>query len=114
MPYLSVTTSKAIGGWHAKEYLHAATTLVANQLGKPESVVMTALHQPQVMSFGGNDAPCAMLELSALALEDERVPELYRTLHDLTVERLALPGDRVFINFHDLPRGRWGSDGRLF
>lgn len=114
MPYLSVTTTKAIGGWHAKEYLHAASKVVAERLEKPESVVMTSIQQPQVMSLGGVDTPCAMIELSILAMDDSRLPALYAALHALTVQHLGLPGDRIFINFHDIPRGRWGCDGRLF
>ena len=114
MPYLSVTTSKAIGGWHAKEFLKAASTLVAARLEKPESVMMTALQQPQAMSLGGDDSPVAMIELTVLALEDGRIPDLYTALHDLAVSKLGLPGERIFINFHDVPRGRWGCNGQVF
>ncbi|MCB1232949.1 MAG: tautomerase family protein [Verrucomicrobiae bacterium] len=114
MPYLSVTTTKAIGGWHAKEFLHAASKLVAERLEKPESVVMTAIQQPQVMSLGGNDAPCAMIELSILAIDDSRIHDLYGALHAMAVQHLGLPGDRIFINFHDIPRGRWGCNGQVF
>lgn len=114
MPFLSIHTSKAIGGWHAKEFLHAASRLVATTLEKPEEVVMTAIQQPQVMSLGGVDTPCAMVELSILDLDESKLPALYDGLHALVVKHLGLPGDRVFINFHQVPRGRWGWNGQRF
>lgn len=114
MPFLNVHTTKAIGGWHAKEFLTAASKLVATHLEKPESVMMTGIQHPQVMTLGGSDAVCAMIELTVLGLEDHRVPALYDALQALAIEHLGLPPDRIFITFHDVPRGRWGWDGQRF
>ena len=114
MPYLNLQTTQSLPPEIGKGFLKSASRVVVEHLGKPESVMMTALHEPVGMTLGGDDRPAAILELSVLDLDAFEVEGLYAALHALAEKELGLPGDRIFITFTSVPRGRWGWNGQLF
>jgi phenylpyruvate tautomerase len=114
MPYLSLRTNVQLSEPDSQAFLQQATQLVAESLGKSERFVMVDVQGAQTMRFSGSAAPLAYLELKSIGLPQERVPELSARLCELVESRLAVPKDRVYIEFADAPRSLWGWNGRTF
>jgi len=94
--------------------LENASTLVAEQLGKPESYVMIAVEPDTPMLFAGSDDPVAFLELKSIGLSAKRTKQLSEALCQLVEGHLGIPCDRVYVKFIDVNRGMWGWKGDTF
>lgn len=112
MPVLSITTNSGPQG--SPEILARMSTAVAGMLGKPESYVMLLLQQQRHMLFAGSDAPLAYVELKSIALPVERTTEFSARLCELISTELAIPQERIYIEFSDLQRRLFGWDARTF
>ena len=94
MPLIHVQTSCAAVP-EAETLLRELSAELATWLGKPERYVMTLLHTGVPMTFGGDTAPCAYVEVKSIG-------------------RLGVPADRIYIGFEDVPGRLWGWDGSTF
>jgi phenylpyruvate tautomerase len=114
MPYLKIQTNRSIAGEAEQPLLQKASRLVAKELGKPEQYVMVRLEPASAMVFAGSAEPVAFLELRAIGLPVKKTPGLSRALCELVKAELGIPGDRVFINFADVPANLWGWNSETF
>lgn len=114
MPYLKLQTNVAVPAETRDDLLGQASRATAQALGKPERYVMVALEDRVAMSFAGDTAPLAYLELKSIGLPRERTRELSATLCVLVEETLGIPRERVYIEFADAPRALWGWNGATF
>ena len=114
MPYLALRTNRTIQSELGESLLQALSHAVADGLGKPERYVMVSLHDKSPMLFAGSDAPLAYLELKSIGLPAERTAALSASLCAAVGERLEIPQDRIYIEFADAERHRWGWDGATF
>jgi phenylpyruvate tautomerase PptA (4-oxalocrotonate tautomerase family) len=114
MPFISITTNKAIESHAIDDLLKRTSHAVAEMLGKPERYVMVRLeHNPQML-FNGSDAPLAYLELKSIGLPEDRSADYSQVLCELIGQQLQIPPDRVYIEFSDAPRHLWGWNGATF
>jgi phenylpyruvate tautomerase PptA (4-oxalocrotonate tautomerase family) len=114
MPYLSLRTNTELPEDTRENLLEEASRLVSEGLGKSERYVMVDAQGGQAMRFGGSDSPLAYLELKSIGLPQEAVPALSASLCALVESHLAIPKDRIYIEFADAPRTMWGWNGRTF
>lgn len=114
MPYLKIQTNQPVDDAQVKSLLPQASTLVAQELGKPESYVMVTVDPPRPMLFAGSDAPTAYLELKSIGLPESKTAALSSALCKLVSSELAIDTNRIYIEFADAPRAMWGWDGRTF
>lgn len=114
MPYLAITTNVPLEGEAADRLMHEASRLLAESLGKPERYVMVSLRPNTPMLFGGEPASTAHLDLRSIGLLEESTRGLSHKLCAMMQQSLAIPPDRVFINFADEPRALWGWNSRTF
>ena len=114
MPLLSITTNQLIATANQQAILEACSQQIAAALGKPERYVMVKLETNQAMSFAGNTAPCAYLELKSLGLPEATTVELSTTLCNLIEEQFSIPSDRIYIEFSSPERHMWGWDNSTF
>jgi len=114
MPLLKIHTNQTINPNKQAELLAAASTEVANLLGKSEKYVMVILEPQQPLLFGGIDAPTAYLELKSLGLPQEQTTTLSSGLCHLIHQQLAIPAERIYIEFSDTARHMWGWNGGTF
>jgi len=114
MPYLKIQTNATVDEQTGKALLAQASSLTAQQLGKPENYVMVALEPPAPMLFAGSDAPVAYLELKSIGLPQSKTKTLSAALCALMQEALGISADRVYIEFADADRGMWGWNGSTF
>ena len=95
--------------------LKSFSTLLARELGKPERYVMVALAPRSIMMFAGNAEPACYAELKNVGeLAAEEVDHLSRILGDAIALALAVPRDRIYIEFTNADGALWGFDGGTF
>lgn len=114
MPYLNIQTNNELGAGKRAEVMSALSAAVAEQLGKSERYVMVALQSSAPMLFGGGDAPTAYVELKSIGLPGSETPHLARALCEVVHQELAIPPERVYIEFTDVARHMWGWNGGTF
>jgi phenylpyruvate tautomerase len=114
MPFLKIQTNLPLSKKAERTVLRTASTLVAEELDKPEDLVMVALQANTPMLFAGSDEPVAFLELKAIGLPVRRTRRLSESLCALVKEHLGIPPDRVYVKFITVPRGMWGWKGDTF
>ena len=114
MPYLKIQCNVALDDSAEQKLLESASAAVAASLSKPERYVMVALEPQRVMMFAGSCEPLAFLEVKSIALPESQTSALSAVLCDLVTELLAIPQERVFIEFTDVPRNLWGWNRGTF
>jgi phenylpyruvate tautomerase PptA (4-oxalocrotonate tautomerase family) len=114
MPYLLINTSQELDKAEEMRLLGMCSQSLATALGKPERYVMVSIESGLSMLFGGDNSPCAYLELKSLGLPEEKTAELSLTLCKLIGETLAIPAERVYIEFSNPPRHMWGWNNTTF
>ena len=114
MPLLKIQTNAPISADKMKALATSASRAVADILGKPERYVMVSIEANPAMLFGGSDDPLAYLELKSIGLPGNKTGEFSAALAALLSQHLALPSDRIYIEFADAPRTMWGWDGGTF
>jgi phenylpyruvate tautomerase len=116
MPFVTVTTSApALPDDRASALLHKLSKLLASQLRKPESYVMTSLVPRAQMTFAGTDAPACYVEVKSIGNITPKTTEaLSKELCGMLKAELGVPGDRIYIEFTDAPGHLWGFNGGTF
>jgi phenylpyruvate tautomerase PptA (4-oxalocrotonate tautomerase family) len=114
MPYFSVETSKAIDQAGEEAFSHKASAFIADLLGKPEGYVMVAIKPSTAMRFGAGLEPTAMVQLYSIGLPEERCAEFSGKICAFIEDEIGVAPDRVYIDFRDLKRSRFGWNGKTF
>lgn len=114
MPYLKVQSNQAIAPDTTTAFLQHASRLVAEQLGKPEHYVMVEMQPPTPMLFAGNADPAVYMELKSIGLPTAKTPAISAALCQLVTNQLAIPADRVYIEFANASGNLWGWNGATF
>ena len=114
MPLLRIATNQTINQRAKEEFLTEASSLVAVTLGKSEDYVMTLFETDKIMTFAGDRAPTAYLEIKSLGLTTEQSRVLSEIFCKLVEDKLSVPQSRVYIEFSNPDRPFWGWNGRTF
>jgi phenylpyruvate tautomerase len=114
MPILKIQTNAETAGDRRGPFLRAASSTMAEILGKPESYIMVLLQTNPDMLFAAEDAPLAYLELKSLGLPEDNTPTLSAALCALMEEHFGVPPERVYIEFSSPPRHLFGWNGGTF
>jgi phenylpyruvate tautomerase PptA (4-oxalocrotonate tautomerase family) len=114
MPFLKILTNSELPTEQAKTLAAKASALVAEQLGKPESYVMTSVEHNPAMTFAGTDAPLAYLELKSIGLPESGTAAASRALCQLVAGETGIGPERIYIEFADAPRKMWGWNNGTF
>lgn len=114
MPYLKLNTNLSIAEEQSSSLLPELSQLMAKETGKPERYVMVELATGKPMLFGGSDQSLAYLECKSIGLSGAQVRSLSASLSRLLQEKLAIPQDRIYIEFSNCPAEFWGWNGSTF
>jgi len=114
MPYLKIQTNLPLTKKAERNILKQASSLVANELKKPEDYVMIAVQPDTPMLFAGTDDPVAFLELKAIALPARKTKALSAALCGMIETHLGIPKERVYVKFIDVMNSMWGWKGDTF
>lgn len=114
MPLLKIQTSSPAPA-DADALLGELSRELAGWLGKPERYVMTVLEAGSAMTFAGDTAPCAYVEVKSIgALSGDRPASISAALCKLLEQRLGVSAERTYISFEDVPARLWGWNGGTF
>src|SRR5512138_522091 len=95
--------------------LGSLSKLLAAELGKPERYVMIGLTPRLDMSFAGSREPACYAELKNVGgLSADKVEHLSAVLCDAIAKALAVPRNRIYIEFTNADGAMWGFDGGTF
>lgn len=112
MPVLNLHTNIPIGD--KEPLLKQASSLMAEELGKPEGYVMIRLSDHESMSFAGTTDPLAYVELKSLGLEVEQTASLSETICGFISENLGIEPARIYIEFSSPEREMFGWNSSTF
>ncbi|XP_064460337.1 macrophage migration inhibitory factor homolog [Ornithodoros turicata] len=114
MPTLQINTN-VLAKDIPKDFLKTTAEVVAKSLGKPLSYVVVHVHPEQMMSFGGTEEPCATANLYSIGrLGKEENIKHSAAIFKHVENTLGIKGNRMYINFFDLPASDVGYDGKTF
>ncbi|KAL7672424.1 hypothetical protein ACOME3_007309 [Neoechinorhynchus agilis] len=111
MPLLTVTTNIDA---NSSDVVSALSKAVATLTGKPESYVAVILIKSDGMSFGGTEAPCAMMKLESIGAIKGQQSKLASALTETASKFLNISARRIYINFEDVPASNWALNGSTF
>lgn len=114
MPYLKIQTNANIDSSSEEVLLSKASTVISEQLGKPEKYVMISIEAAQPMLFAGTRELTAYLELKSIGLDESQTKPLSLALCQLINETLNIVSDRIYIEFADAKRSMWGWNSSTF
>ncbi|MGD1902174.1 MAG: phenylpyruvate tautomerase MIF-related protein [Geitlerinemataceae cyanobacterium] len=116
MPLIHVKTSAQLADRAAADALLVELSAqLAQQLGKSEAYVMTALEDDVPMTFGGRAAPACYIEIKSIGtMPPEQTKAMSQVFCERVTAHLGVAGDRTYIEFSDVTRSMWGWNGSTF
>ena len=116
MPLISIYTSAPSPAPNVtRQLLTSLSSLLARELGKPESYVMTILVPRTEMSFGGTFDPACYAEIKNVGkFRPEQTERISSKVCDLVTQSIAVQRSRIYIEFSDATGYLWGFDGGTF
>jgi phenylpyruvate tautomerase len=89
--------------------------LLARELGKPETYVMTCLEPRARMTFAGTDEPSCYVEVKNVGtFTPDLTSRLSAAITDRLAAGLAVAKRRIYVEFADARPHMWGFDGDTF
>lgn len=116
MPLCQVLTNvPSLAPAAERALLSELSRLCADRFGKPERWVMTCLVPGVAMTFGGTVAPTALVAVKNIGtLTPDDTAALSREICEHLATTLAVPPDRIYIQFTDAVDYLWGWNGGTF
>jgi phenylpyruvate tautomerase len=116
MPLIELDTSCDLGDAAKKQALVAGLSrLAAEGTGKPEQYVMACVRDKVAMLMSGGAGPCALATIKAIGGLSKAVNQgLAGKITQMLQKELAIPGDRVYITFHEMAGTNWAWNGKTF
>jgi phenylpyruvate tautomerase PptA (4-oxalocrotonate tautomerase family) len=116
MPLIKVQTSVAAPEPTAVEgILKILSAKLAQHLGKPESYVMTVFEPDVVMTFAGTVEPVCYVEVKSVGtMSPAQTQAMSQDFCQTLTKKLAVPINRIYIEFADAKGAMWGWNGSTF
>jgi phenylpyruvate tautomerase PptA (4-oxalocrotonate tautomerase family) len=100
---------------NVRQLLSELSSLLAREIGKPESYVMTNLVPRTEMTFAGTFEPACYAEVKSIgkftAAQTQRITA---RLCELLAKSLGVQPSRIYIEFADAAGYLWGFNGGTF
>ena len=109
MPYINVSTSAKIDD--KKKLLEEISILVSSLTNKSKRFVMAKLDDNSIMYFD-DQSPCCFLEIRSIGSLNPS--EMAKPISSYVHEKMAIPMDKIYISFEDVPSSMWAWNGRTF
>jgi len=115
MPLIKVQTSIAPDSAQVELLLKTLSAKLAKHTGKPESYVMTAFEPGVVMTFGGTSDPVCYIEVKSVGtMSAAQTEAMSQDFCQIVSEAIAVPPDRIYIEFADAKGCMWGWNRSTF
>ncbi len=98
-----------------RRLLSDLSSLLAREIGKPESYVMTNLVPRTEMTFAGTFEPACYAEVKSIGkFKPDQTERISGRLCELLTQSLGVQRSRIYIEFSDAAGYLWGFDGGTF
>jgi len=116
MPLIKVQTSiSQPDSAQVETLLKSLSASLATHTGKPESYVMTAFEAGVPMTFGGTFDPVCYLEVKSVgSMNPSQTKAMSQDFCQQINEAIAVPTNRIYIEFADAKGAMWGWNGSTF
>ena len=115
MPLIITKTSVKCDSDNTERLALALSKICADGIGKPETYVASLVEDDATFAFGGEKADATLVEVRSIGGLNGNVNEaLTQSICECVEAELGIPGDRVYVNFMDVPAANWGWNGRTF
>lgn len=114
MPYLNVNTNINQSESEQTELMQELSQIMSQNTGKSESYIMIEINPGKTMLFAGDDSPLAYLECKSIGLSTAQAGNLSEALCGHLTQKLAIPSNRIYIEFANCPANMFGWNGSTF
>ena len=115
MPLIKLETNHPFSPPESAALCAKLSRLAAEVIGKPEQYVQAIVaSQPAMMRHGGADGPAAFVEVRSIGGLSPKVNTALADRVCRLLKEVGIPGERVYLNFVDVPATHWGHDGSTF
>lgn len=115
MPLIKLQTSIQPEPARVEELLKMLSATLSQQLGKPESYVMTAFEAGIPMTFAGSADPCCYVEIKSVGQFSANQTQAMSEFFCGKIEAdLGIPKKRIYIEFAEAKGYLWGWNGTTF
>ncbi len=112
MPCIKIQTNVKVE--NSSDLLKKLSAVLATELGKPESYVMTILDPVEQITMGGNTDPAVFIECKSIGLKKDQTAGLSSVLCTFCSDELGVPGNRVYSHFVSVEGAMWGWNSGTF
>ena len=115
MPYINNTITVAVPE-EKREALKAAYGEAIGVFGKTEEWVMMHIDDEAELFFGGKKLEKgAYVDVNLMGdIDDAAVLEYTKSVCKALADVLEIPGENVYVTFHNIPAAHWGWNGQTF
>jgi phenylpyruvate tautomerase PptA (4-oxalocrotonate tautomerase family) len=115
MPLIKVQMSVKCENEIKQEICLALSKICADGIGKPEAFVSSIIEDDATIAFGGEITPGAFVVVKSIGnLNSEVNKKLSQMICDCLTKSAGIPGNKIYINFIDVPGVSWGHDSGIF
>lgn len=114
MPYLHLHTNRKLSAAAGSAFLESAINDIARTLNMAPDSVMCCISDDTKMRFAGSSDAVAYIDVKAIDLPVEKVPDIVNGLVPVCVEFLGVKADRCFIRCESEAPGYWAWGQRVF
>jgi len=114
MPLLKLETTAVLSEDKRKALLASLSKILAGTIGKPEEYVMVMVN-PAATLMSGKPGDAAFVDVRSIGgLSGDVCRNLSQKICQLLNDFLAVPQNRIYLNFTDVEAGNWGWNGNTF
>ena len=115
MPLIKLQIATEVPEDKKTEIMTAASRIVADATGKPETYVMAMVEDDAIASLGGNVCPAAFADVRGIGgLDGGTNAAISKGICGLLQEKLGIEPDKVYLVFTDVAASNWGCNGSTF
>ncbi|MBW4440581.1 MAG: hypothetical protein KME10_04955 [Plectolyngbya sp. WJT66-NPBG17] len=116
MPLIKVQTSIVNpDSAQVTDLLKHLSAALAKHTRKPETYVMTAFESSVPMTFGGTTDPTCYIEIKSVgSMTPDQTQSMSQDFCQQIEQLIAVPVDRIYIEFADAKGYMWGWNGATF
>ncbi len=109
MPYINISTSAKVND--KVKLLEEISVLISSLTNKSRRFIMAKIDDNCQMYFD-NESPSCYLEIKSIGSLNPSA--MAKPISDFVYEKMAIPIDRIYISFADVPASLWAWNGRTF
>lgn len=114
MPLVKLETTVALTGEKRASLLSALSRIIGETLSKPEEYVMVTANQSAIL-MSGHPGDAAFVDIRSIGGLNASVNrQLSQKICQLLSQSLALPQNRIYLNFTNVEAENWGWNAQTF